>query len=68
MAADLRRRLERAEAARGETGCPCQTPRLIEIVDVPAGDSAVASGPCASCGSPLPVHRIEAVRPEGCRP
>lgn len=65
---NIKGRLERIEAARGPDTCPCQTLRQIKIVDVQAGVSAEAAGPCASCGSSLPVHRIEAVRPKGCRP
>jgi hypothetical protein len=62
---NIKGRLERMEAAQVGGACPCQTPVLIEIVDASA--SVEDSEPCAACGSPRPVSRIEAVRPEGYR-
>lgn len=65
--AGLKSRLEKAEGAGDSNVCPCQRPALIEIAEVSAGETSDA-GPCGLCGSPLPVWRIEAIRPEGCRP
>ncbi len=59
---NLINRVERLESEAGLNGCPCRILRQIEYVttdDAPTGDG------CARCGRPLPITRIEAVRPQG---
>lgn len=62
----IKRRVERAEGMTGAGVCPCRRPVRIEIVEGSKGERLDA-GPCQLCGEALPVHVIEAVRPEGCR-
>jgi hypothetical protein len=66
--AGLKSRLEKVEGSAASGACPCREPRQVEIVEAAAGDTAEGVGLCGLCGAPAPVCRIEAVKPEGCRP
>jgi hypothetical protein len=59
---NLQSRIEKIE--RRSDGCPCQTPRRIEFVEAEIDRTEPIRGGCASCGRPLPITEIVAVRPQ----